>query len=150
MVEQREVIAQSVGGLFGWFWESPEVTACEGERFACLLQPAIEPLAIRKPIFRSTQGLLPICQIGALCHARPSFSSARSWSVRTINRVCSSRRECSRSRDARAVIAKTLSYRMPDATNQPISAHATVSENTNRQSWLSPSGDYNWMGYSRM
>jgi hypothetical protein len=25
-----------VGGLFGWVWESPEVTAFEGERFACL------------------------------------------------------------------------------------------------------------------
>jgi len=39
---------------------------------------------------------------------------------------------------------------MPDATNQPISAHATVSENANRLSWLSPSGDYNWMVYARM
>jgi hypothetical protein len=25
-----------VGGLLGWVWESPEVAAFEGERFACL------------------------------------------------------------------------------------------------------------------
>ena len=28
-----------MGGLLGWFWESPEVTAFEGERFACLRSP---------------------------------------------------------------------------------------------------------------
>ena len=30
-----------MGGLLGWFWESPEVTAFEGERFACLRSPQV-------------------------------------------------------------------------------------------------------------
>jgi len=39
MVKQRTLDAQRVGGLLGWVWESPEVTAFEGERLACLRSP---------------------------------------------------------------------------------------------------------------
>ena len=36
MFKQTKMDAVGVGGLLGWVWESPEVTAFEGERFACL------------------------------------------------------------------------------------------------------------------
>ncbi len=32
---------RGMGGLFGWVWESPEVTAFEGERLACLRSPQV-------------------------------------------------------------------------------------------------------------
>jgi hypothetical protein len=51
------------------------------------------PVIARNPATRNLEanisvyrGLLPIRRIGTLC---PSFSSARSWSGRTIIRACS-------------------------------------------------------------